>query len=188
MVLERLLSPLTLQLLYRDLILFRPTLYPRTIFYQLYRQLSTVYWNRKGSTTTTGPTAYILRLASLHQRINRCVPKLDYIPGVLKVMADAASCAWHLNDTELLAHFNSKGLQKRNECISHAHSGNILCCSVKVAARQSTTRRTQHRQRNLPYDSKILSPPIIVQQNVSLSHLKSSHLPYMPMPFSPRQG
>jgi len=60
-----------------------------------------------------GPTAYILRLVSLHQRINRCIPKLDYIPGVSMVMVDAVSCTWYLTDTEPLAHFNSKGLQTR---------------------------------------------------------------------------
>ena len=75
--------------------------------------IPTVYWITKGSTTTTGPAAYILRLASLHQRIHRYVPKLDYIPGILNVMADTASRAWHLTDSELLAHFNSTVSQMR---------------------------------------------------------------------------
>ena len=65
----------------------------------------------------TGPAAYILRLTSLHQRIPRYVPKLDYIPGVLTLMTDTASRTWHLADSELLADFNSNFSQTRPWCI-----------------------------------------------------------------------
>ena len=59
----------------------------------------TLYWHRKGSTTTTGPAAYLLRLAALHQRHHRYLAQHDYIPGPSNVMADDCSRLWHLTDT-----------------------------------------------------------------------------------------
>ena len=64
-------------------------------------------WQRKGSTTTLGPAAYILRLQALHQRHHRYLNQSDYIPGPANAMADDASRLWHLSDTAFLAHFNS---------------------------------------------------------------------------------
>ena len=65
-----------------------------------------VYWQRKGSTTTTGPAAYLLRDQALHQRYHRYVPQHDYVPGTANTMADDCSRLWHLSDSHLLAHFN----------------------------------------------------------------------------------
>ncbi|GKZ00083.1 hypothetical protein MPSEU_000961700 [Mayamaea pseudoterrestris] len=66
-----------------------------------------VAWQRKGSTTSTGPAAYLLRCQSLHQRTHRYVPLHDYIPGPVNEMADKASRLWHLSDSELLTYFNT---------------------------------------------------------------------------------
>jgi hypothetical protein len=63
-------------------------------------------WHRKGSATTIGPAAYLLRLNALHQRGFRYRATIDYLPGPLNVMADDASRLWHLPDDALLAHFN----------------------------------------------------------------------------------
>ena len=73
----------------------------------------TLYWHRKGSTTTTGPAAYLLRLAALHQRHHRYLAQHDYIPGPSNVMADDCSRLWHLTDTQLLAHFESHYPQRQ---------------------------------------------------------------------------
>jgi hypothetical protein len=67
---------------------------------------ASVYWLRKGSTTTTGPPAYLLRLQAHHQRHHRYLPRHDYIPGTANTMADLCSRAWHLSDSQLLAHFD----------------------------------------------------------------------------------
>jgi hypothetical protein len=64
-------------------------------------------WQRKGSKTTLGPAAYLLRLQSLHQRFYRYHSTIDYLPGPLNSMADDASRLWNLSDTDLLLHFNS---------------------------------------------------------------------------------
>jgi len=73
----------------------------------------TVAWHHKGSTSTTGPTAYLLRLNSLHQRHFRYLAKADYIAGPVNKMADDCSRLWHLSDSQLLAYFNSMYPQKR---------------------------------------------------------------------------
>ena len=67
-----------------------------------------LYWSRKGSATTTGPAAYLLRLRALHQRHHRYIAQHDFIPGVLNCMADDASRLHHLSDTEFLSHMNSR--------------------------------------------------------------------------------
>ena len=67
-----------------------------------------LFWQRKGSATTKGPAAYLLRLQTLHQRHYRYVATHDFIPGVLNAMADEASRLTHLSDASFLAHFNAR--------------------------------------------------------------------------------
>jgi hypothetical protein len=67
----------------------------------------TLFWQRKGSTTTTGPPAYLLRAQALHQRHHRYVPRHDFIPGLANTMSDDASRLHHLSDADFLTHFNS---------------------------------------------------------------------------------
>ena len=67
----------------------------------------TISWQTKGSTTTTSAPAYLLRLQALHQRFHRYQTSSFFIPGTLNAMADDCSRLWHLNDSQLLAHFNS---------------------------------------------------------------------------------
>ena len=69
--------------------------------------IAAVSWQRRGSTTTTGPTAYLLRLQSLHQRFHRYVHLHNYMPGEANVMSDDASRLWNLSDDAFLNHFNS---------------------------------------------------------------------------------
>ena len=69
--------------------------------------MAALSWSSKGSSTSFGPRAYLLRLNSLHQRQFRYVPTHSHIAGTANVMADAASRLWHLSDSELLTHFNT---------------------------------------------------------------------------------
>ena len=66
-----------------------------------------VAWRSKGSTTTTGPAAYLLQLSALHQRHFRYKPEVHYLPGTANAMADDCSRLWNLTDTQLIAYFNS---------------------------------------------------------------------------------
>ena len=74
----------------------------------------TLYWERKGSTTTTGPAAYLLRLQALHQRFHRYIKQHDYIPGPDNKMADDASRLHHLSRQQFLTHFQSTYPQNRS--------------------------------------------------------------------------
>ena len=53
--------------------------------------LSTTFWERKGSTTCSSPPAYLLRLFGIHQRKHRYIPRFDYISGASNHIADALS-------------------------------------------------------------------------------------------------
>ena len=73
----------------------------------LHDNTPTVFWNRKGSASTNGPAAYLLRLQALHSRHYRYYPCHDFIPGHLNRMADIASRYLWKNDDEILSLFNA---------------------------------------------------------------------------------
>ena len=53
----------------------------------IYDNTTTVFWQRKGAVTTTGPLAYLLRLQALHRRQFCHVPKHDSILDQSNAMA-----------------------------------------------------------------------------------------------------
>ena len=63
--------------------------------------LNTTFWERKGSTTTTKPPAYLLRLFGMHQRYHRYVPRFDYLSGPSNHIADALSRDFDLTWAQL---------------------------------------------------------------------------------------
>ena len=65
----------------------------------------TVHWAHKGSTTTRGPAAYLLRLQALHQRQHGYQSHPRYIAGSANQMADTASRRFDLSVSQLLALF-----------------------------------------------------------------------------------
>ena len=62
--------------------------------------LATLFWQRKGSTTTDRVPAYLLRLFGVHQRLHRYVPRHDYLPGPSNPIADACSRLTHLTNQQ----------------------------------------------------------------------------------------
>jgi hypothetical protein len=64
--------------------------------------------DQRGSTSTDSPSAYLCRLAALHQRAYRYRLRSSHIPGSLNVMADILSRRWDLSDSQLLSLFNSE--------------------------------------------------------------------------------
>jgi hypothetical protein len=65
--------------------------------------MATVWWRKKGSITTTGPAAYLLRLQAIHQRHHRYLPQQDFIPGKVNIMADLTTRSWEISDSALLS-------------------------------------------------------------------------------------
>lgn len=94
------------------------------------------YWQRKGSTTSTGPAAAMLRLQSHHQRYFRYVPVHDFLPGVLNRMSDDASRLWHLSDTALLAYFNSTYPQEVCWELHHVRPNLLSSVILTLASKQ----------------------------------------------------
>jgi hypothetical protein len=76
-------------------------------------KLATVWCQWKDSTSSSGPTARILRLQELHQLHYHHVPLFDCIAGKVNAMADACSRCWHLSDAQLLAYFKLTFPQNR---------------------------------------------------------------------------
>jgi hypothetical protein len=101
--------------------------------------IATLYWSRKGSTTTTGPAAYLLRLLALHQRHHRYLNLKDYLPGDRNVMADDASRFCHLSDTEFLVYFNSTYPQKLPWALWTPSSEFLSSVTSALRRRQSPT-------------------------------------------------
>lgn len=53
--------------------------------------IPTVAWRNKGSASTDGSAAYLLRVASLLQRRLAHIPQIHYIPGLANILADHVS-------------------------------------------------------------------------------------------------
>jgi len=70
-------------------------------------------WMKKGSRTTNGPAAYLLRLASFHSRHHRYHLQEGFIPGLANLLADQASRLFHLSDSDFLTQFNCRFPQSR---------------------------------------------------------------------------
>lgn len=69
--------------------------------------MNTRSWHSRGSASSFGARAYLLRFAAFLRRYLRYQSHTVYIPGPLNRMADDASRLWHLTDSQLLAYFNS---------------------------------------------------------------------------------
>jgi hypothetical protein len=75
--------------------------------------VATVWWQRKGAVSSTGPTSRLLRLQALHQHHFLYVPLHEYIPGGANTISDDCSRLWALTDNQRLAHFNGSFPQSR---------------------------------------------------------------------------
>ena len=73
-----------------------------------------VVWGTKASVTTTGPAAYLLCTARLHQRRHRYLLQRAYIPGPANMLADIASRRFDLSDDALLCHLTTLAPHSQN--------------------------------------------------------------------------
>ena len=98
--------------------------------------IPSIAWHLKGSTTTLGPSSYLLGMNSLHQRFHRYLSKPDYISGPANAMADDCSRRFDLSDTELLSHFNSNYPQNKSWRIVRLNDAmNSSLCSALLRKR-----------------------------------------------------
>ena len=61
-----------------------------------------LWWQRKGSTTSTYAPAHLLRLQAMHQRFHLYVPRVDFVSGVDNLISDQPSRLADLTDNQLL--------------------------------------------------------------------------------------
>ena len=112
--------------------------------------LATTFWERKGSTTSDKPPAYLLRLFGMHQRIHRYIPRFDYISGSSNHIADTLSRQFdkpwsHLIDS--LSHL----LPQNNGCQSWTPSKPIVSAVISALLRQPSCRGS--------LQDELLAPP-----------------------------
>ena len=98
--------------------------------------LATLFWQRKGSATTTEAPAFLFRLFGIHQRFHQYVPRHDYILGISNPLADAASRLFHMSDSQFISSFNSTFSQ--NTSFRHVQIASPMLSAVTCALREKT--------------------------------------------------
>jgi hypothetical protein len=74
----------------------------------------TLFWMRKGSTTTTKAPSHLLRAQAMHQRFHRYVHRIDFIRGIHNDISDVPSRKTDLSDNQLISYFNLHFPQKKS--------------------------------------------------------------------------
>ena len=137
--------------------------------------LATLYWNRKGSTTTTKPPAQLLRMLAMHQRHHRYVSVKDYIPGPSNKIADDASRLNHLSDAQFLNHFNSTYPQKASWLLYRPPPS--VCSAVTSALRKRRCEPESYLLAPAPLTLTGASGPLSVKPTTWILPFKSSPIP-----------
>jgi hypothetical protein len=103
--------------------------------------LSTTFWERKGSTSTASAPAYLLRLFGIHQRVHSYVPRFDYISGASNHVADSLSRNFHLPWPDLLSSL-SAFLPQSAGCQVSTPSPQIVSAVTSALLRQPSLRES----------------------------------------------
>ena len=130
--------------------------------------LATLFWQRKGSTTTDKVPAYLLRLFGIHQRYHRYVARHDYLPGGSNKLADDTSRLFSLTDKEFLTHFDLNFPQKTSYRLLHPKK-------ETVSAVISALQRKQCKPESALVEP---SPPTQLGSNGPNSVLSWPSIPY----------
>jgi hypothetical protein len=103
--------------------------------------LATTFWERKGSTSTDSPPAYLLRLFGIHQRFHRYVPRFDYLSGPSNHIADAASRDFDLPWPELYSQLKPFFPQNVGYQLYHP-SPQIVSAVISALLRKQSSRES----------------------------------------------
>ena len=99
--------------------------------------LATLFWQRKGSTTTDKVPAYLLRLFGIHQRYHRYVARHDYLPGGSNTLADDTSRLFSLTNKDFLTYFNLNYPQKTSFTLHHPRQETVSAVISALQRKQS---------------------------------------------------
>jgi hypothetical protein len=130
--------------------------------------LASLYWQRKGSSTTNSPPAHLLRLFGIHQRFHRYVPRHDYIPGKSNPLADAMSRLFDFSDQQMLSHLTSLFQQNTSFRLVNLPSTTLSCVIFALQRRRSNVA------------SLLVEPPVptLTGHNGSSSQLNWASTPF----------
>ena len=131
--------------------------------------LATLFWQRKGSATTTEAPAFLLRLFGIHQRFHRYVPRHDYISGISNPLADAASRLFNMSDSQFISYFNS------------TFSKNISFRHVQISSPMLSAVTSALRKKTCSMESLLVVPPAPIPIGASG---RTSQLKWASTPFS----
>ena len=104
--------------------------------------LSTTFWERKGSTTSDKPPAYLLRLFGIHQRIHRYIPRFDYISGSSNHVADALSRQFDKPWSHLISSLSSHHFPQNTGCQRWTPSKPIVSAVISALLKQQSCRES----------------------------------------------
>ena len=110
-----------------------------------------IAWRTKVRTTTTGTTAYLLEVSSLHIKHYRYTSEIHHIPGSIHSTADEFSRICYLKDSQLLDYFNLNYPQKVfvaavTPAKIYAIRTDILLAQKKVATRAVHSRDRKYQK------------------------------------------
>ena len=110
-----------------------------------------VAWKTKGSTSSTGPSAYLLQTAALHRRHYRYQNELNYLPGRLNAMADDCSRLWKFTDSQLISYFNFTYPQRTTWKLHHLRPAMLSTLISNLQRKRSPPESYLHApQRPIP--------------------------------------
>ena len=138
--------------------------------------LATLFWyRRRGSVTTTSPTATLLRQHAMHQRYHRYIALKDYIPGPMNTLADDASRLTHLSHADFLTHFNTVYPQATPWHL-YLHKPSMISSAISALRTQMSPLASFLREPQPPQLTGT-SGTISVPPSVSLLPYKTSPIP-----------
>ena len=130
--------------------------------------MATMFWSRKGSASTDKVPAYLLRLFGIHQRFHRYIPRYDYEPGVINILADDASRLFHLTNSQFLSYFNTSHSQPKSWRLVHPTS------EITTAVLSALRKKTCNAESLLV----VPPPPTPTGQNGHSSPIAWASIPY----------
>jgi hypothetical protein len=138
--------------------------------------LATLFWQRKGSTTSDKVPPRLLRLFAIHQRLHRYVPRHDYVPGGSNPLADDASHLFHLPNSQLVSHFDSNYPQ---QCSFHYAIPTPSIVSAVTSALRKKPYNVESLRDEMPAPTPTGDPGVILQLNwASIPFSKPSNTKY----------
>jgi hypothetical protein len=121
---------------------------------------------RRGSTLVNAPSAYLCRIASIHQQTHRYRINVDYLPGPLNVMADDLLRRWDLSDSQMLAYFNSTYPQTQSWQLCQPRPA-LLSTAMKALSMQHCNPASLTADARLPALTGASGPTFVCNTNWS---------------------